>query len=100
MKQDKAKQKAVLASLVRQEAAQASRVELRLCRYNAAMEEIAQFDAQREREIEQNFQRVLAQVMSEVRQREWPQPCTVIVLAGPQGLLQIGPLPWEQHALA
>lgn len=100
MKQDKAKQQAVLASLVAQEAAQASRVELRLCRYNAAMEEIARFEAQREREIKADFERVFAQVMRDVRQHGWPQPFTVIVLAGPQGPLQIGPLPWEQRALA
>lgn len=99
MKPDKAKQKAVLASLVAQEAAQASRVELRICRYNTAMEDIARFDAQREQEIEQDFERVFAQVMREVRQRGWPHPFTVIVLAGPQGPLQIGPLPWEQRAL-
>lgn len=100
MKKNPSKQQAVLASLVAQEAAQARQVELRLYRYNAAMEEVVRFDAQREREIEQDFERVFAQVIGEVRQHGWPHPVTVTVLAGPQGPLQVEPLPWEGRTLA
>ena len=91
---------AVLASLRCQEVGSLVRVELRIYRYNAAREEVAIFDPQREREIREDFERVFAQVMGEARQHRWPHPFTVAVLAGPQGSLRIGPLPWEGRPLA
>lgn len=92
---------AVLASLCCQEIAPALvSVDLHIHRHDAALAEVTQFDAQREQEIEQDFGRVLNQVMGEARRRRWPHPFAVIVLAGPQGLLRIGPLPWEARSLA
>jgi hypothetical protein len=92
---------AVLASLCCQEVAPARvGVELHIHRHNADLAEVTQFDAQREKEIEKDFGRVLNQVMGEARRRRWPHPFTVVVLAGPQGPLRIGPLPWEGRPLA
>lgn len=100
MNHQESKDEAVLASLRCQEVGSLVRVELRIYRYNAAHEEVTLFAQQREQEIQQDFERMFAQVMSEARQRRWPHPFVVAVLAGPQGPLQVGPLPWEQRALA
>ena len=91
---------AVLASLRCQEVGSSVRVELRIYRYNAALEEVALFDAPREQEIAQDFERVFGQVLGEARRRMWPHPFAIAVLAGPQGPLQVGPLPWDLRALA
>lgn len=59
----------------------------------ADLQEMARQDTTREAETAQRWKSILTHVISEARRRGWLHPFTAAMLAGPQGPLQVGPLP-------